>query len=79
MDLRVTGREGVKWMQLAQDTDRWQALVRTVMNPRVLAPRNQLTRPRAGCIPLHYGLCLCLCAYKQTRAAHHDVVVQLGR
>jgi hypothetical protein len=30
---------GVDWIQLAQDRDRWRALVNTVMNVRVLAPR----------------------------------------
>jgi hypothetical protein len=29
---------GVEWIQLAQDTDRWQAAVNTVMKLRVLAP-----------------------------------------
>jgi hypothetical protein len=29
---------GVDWIQLAQDRDRWRALVNTVMNLRVLAP-----------------------------------------
>jgi hypothetical protein len=31
----------VEWIQLAQDRDRWQAVVNTVMNLRVLAPRSQ--------------------------------------
>jgi hypothetical protein len=30
----------VEWIQLAQDSDRWPALANTVMNLRVLAPRN---------------------------------------
>jgi hypothetical protein len=29
---------GVEWIQLAQDTRRWRAVVSAVMNPRVLAP-----------------------------------------
>jgi hypothetical protein len=29
---------GVEWIQLAQDRDRWRALMNTVMNLRVLAP-----------------------------------------
>jgi hypothetical protein len=40
MDLREIGWGGVDWIQLAQDRDRWRALVNTVMNLRVLAPRN---------------------------------------
>jgi hypothetical protein len=28
------------WIKLAQDTDRWRALVNTVMNLRVLTPRS---------------------------------------
>jgi hypothetical protein len=40
MDLivREIGWGVVEWIQLAQDTDRWRALVNTVMNLRVLAP-----------------------------------------
>jgi hypothetical protein len=30
----------VEWIQLAQDRDRWRALVNTVMILRVLAPRS---------------------------------------
>jgi hypothetical protein len=40
MDLREIGWESVVWIQLAQDRDRWRALVNTVMNLRVLAPRS---------------------------------------
>jgi hypothetical protein len=42
MDIRDIGWESVEWIQLAQDTDHLQALVNTVMNLRVLAPRNYL-------------------------------------
>jgi hypothetical protein len=38
MDLRETGCGSADWIQLAQDRDRWRALVNTVMNLRVLAP-----------------------------------------
>jgi hypothetical protein len=40
MDLRETGCGSVEWIQLAQDRDMWRALVNTVMNLRVLAPRS---------------------------------------
>ena len=35
MDLREGGRGCGDWMELAQDRDRWRALVSTVMNFRV--------------------------------------------
>ena len=35
MDLQEVGRGCGDWMELAQDRDRWRALVSTVMNCRV--------------------------------------------
>jgi hypothetical protein len=32
MDMRLGGREGVDWIGLAQDRDKWRALVNSVMN-----------------------------------------------
>jgi hypothetical protein len=32
MDLREKGRDGVDWMDMAQDRDQWRALVNTVLN-----------------------------------------------
>jgi hypothetical protein len=40
MDLREIGWGDVEWIHLAQDTDRWRAVVNAVMNLRVLAPRS---------------------------------------
>jgi hypothetical protein len=40
MNLREIGWESADWIQLAQDRDQWQAVVNTVMNLLVLAPRN---------------------------------------
>jgi hypothetical protein len=40
MDLREIGCEGVEWIYLAQDGDRWRAVVNAVMNLRALAPRS---------------------------------------
>jgi hypothetical protein len=35
MDLREVGWDGVHWIDLAQDRDRWRAYVNAVMNLRV--------------------------------------------
>jgi hypothetical protein len=40
MDLGKIGFRGVDWIRLAQDRDRWRAVVSAVMNLRVLAPRS---------------------------------------
>jgi hypothetical protein len=39
MDLREIGLRDVDWIRLAQDRDRWWAVVSAVMNLQVLAPR----------------------------------------
>jgi hypothetical protein len=40
MDLGESGWGGVEWIHLAQDRDRWRALVNAVMNLRVLVQRS---------------------------------------
>jgi hypothetical protein len=35
MNLGEIGWDGVDWIDVAQDTDRWRALVNTVINLRV--------------------------------------------
>ena len=35
LDLQEVGCEGMDWIDVAQDRDRWQALVNVVMNLRV--------------------------------------------
>jgi alpha-glucosidase (family GH31 glycosyl hydrolase) len=40
MDLRQIGLGCVDWIRLAQDRNRWLAVVSAVMNLRVLAPRS---------------------------------------
>jgi hypothetical protein len=32
MDLKETGHDGVSWIHLAQERDRWKAVVNTVKN-----------------------------------------------
>jgi hypothetical protein len=40
MYLREIGLGGGDWIRLSQDRDRWRAVVRAVMNLRVLAPQS---------------------------------------
>jgi hypothetical protein len=40
MDLREISLGEMDWIRLAQDSDRWWAVVSAVMNLRVLAPRS---------------------------------------
>jgi hypothetical protein len=40
MDLMEIGLRGVHWIRLAQDRDRWRAVVSAVMNIWVFAPRS---------------------------------------
>jgi len=35
MDFQLVGSGDIDWIELAQDRDRWWALVNVVMNPRV--------------------------------------------
>jgi hypothetical protein len=35
MDIREVGWEDMNWIELAQDRDRWRAVVNAVMNLRV--------------------------------------------
>jgi hypothetical protein len=40
MDFRENGLGCVDWIRLAQDRDRWRAVVSALMNLRVLGPRS---------------------------------------
>jgi hypothetical protein len=46
MDLRQIGWGSVDWIHLAQDSDRWRAVVNAVMNLRVLAPQSLVNNRR---------------------------------
>jgi hypothetical protein len=35
IDFREIGWDGIDWIDLAQDRDKWKALVNTIMNLRV--------------------------------------------
>jgi hypothetical protein len=49
MNLRNIGWGGVDWIDLAQDRDKWRALVNTVMNIRVpLIAGKSLSRCTTG-------------------------------
>jgi hypothetical protein len=39
MDFREIGWGNIEWIHLAEDRDRWWAVVNAVMNLRILAPR----------------------------------------
>jgi hypothetical protein len=43
MDLREIGLGGVDWIRLAQDRDRWRAVVSVMMNLRRLNPDSSQT------------------------------------
>jgi hypothetical protein len=53
LDLRDIGWGRVEWIHLAQDRDRWRAIVNAVMNLRVLAPRSQLVNRRLQGVTLN--------------------------
>jgi hypothetical protein len=55
MDLKEIGMGGVDWIRLAQDRDRWRAVVSAVMNLRVLAPRSYI---------YEYGYCIHIFCYQ---------------
>ena len=58
MDLQEVGGGRGDWMELAQDRDRWRALVGTVRDFRVsLNAGNFLTSYKVYCLASQEGLC----------------------
>jgi hypothetical protein len=45
MDLREIGWGGMDWTDLAQDRNKWRALVNTLMNLRILRNVRKFLRP----------------------------------
>jgi hypothetical protein len=49
MDLRRIGRVNMDWIHLAQDREQWRALVKIVMNLRVLQNISNFLNSSANC------------------------------
>jgi hypothetical protein len=71
---REMGWEGVGWVHLAQDRDRWRAVMNAVMNLWVLVPRRQFYNVKvtfeglfAAACGLHGVIYLCVFAGKDRR------------
>jgi hypothetical protein len=86
MDLRETDLRGVDWIRLAQDRDRWRAVVSAVMNLRALAPQSSLVSYlrlikciHQCCLPLfccpHTDILLLGCYSKQVYRILYIVLV----
>jgi hypothetical protein len=70
MDLRDIGLGGVDWIRLAQDTDRWRAVVSAVMNLRVVAPRSYIKYES-------FTATECNAVFSRVQPCEHGVHIQL--
>jgi hypothetical protein len=69
----IAGRLAEEWIQLAQDRDRGRAVVNTVMNVRVLAPRSYVLFPSSR-LHVHSKLYCSPCKLRSSDFGHSPLI-----